>query len=113
MSQISIFTHNARRAGYAIKHWHLSNGSECMFAFNLNHKDPVKRRVYNDLKFRQALSYAVNRRRINETLYFGQGASGCRFRPSPCGWCCDRSIRGKEMNLESVIGENTEVLGLL
>jgi ABC-type transport system substrate-binding protein len=72
MSQISIFTHNARRAGYAIKHWHLSNGSECMFAFNLNHKDPVKRRVYNDLKFRQALSYAINRRRINETLYFGQ-----------------------------------------
>jgi len=72
MSQISVFTRNAARADYNIKHWRLANGSECMFAFNLNHKDPVKRRIYNDLKFRQALSYAINRRRINEILYFGQ-----------------------------------------
>ena len=43
-----------------------------MFAFNLNHKDPVKRRIYNDLRFRQALSYAVDRHRINQTLYFGE-----------------------------------------
>jgi peptide/nickel transport system substrate-binding protein len=72
MSQISIFLRNAARAGYSVKHWRLSNGSECMFAFNLNHKDRLKRRVYNDLRFRQALSYAINRHRINETLYFGQ-----------------------------------------
>lgn len=73
MSQISVFTSNAARAGYDIKHWWLADSSECMFAFNLNHKDPIKRRVYNSLKFRQALSLAINRRRINETLYFGQG----------------------------------------
>jgi peptide/nickel transport system substrate-binding protein len=72
MSQIAVFTSNATRAGYDLKHWWLADSSECMFAFNLNHKDPIKRRVYNDLKFRQALSYAINRRRINETLYFGQ-----------------------------------------
>lgn len=72
MSQIAVFTSNANRAGYDIKHWWLADSSECMFAFNLNHKDPIKRRVYNDLKFRQALSYAINRRRINETLYFGE-----------------------------------------
>jgi peptide/nickel transport system substrate-binding protein len=72
MSQISVFSSNAERAGYEIKHWWLADSSECMFAFNLNHRDPIKRRVYNNLKFRQALSYAINRHRINQTLYFGQ-----------------------------------------
>ncbi len=72
MSQISIFIKNAARGHYSIRHWHLADGSECMFAFNLNHKDPVKRKVYNDLRFRQALSYAIDRQRINQTLYFGQ-----------------------------------------
>ena len=72
MSEVSIFIRNANRADYSIRHWRLADGSECMFAFNLNHKDPIKRRVYNDLNFRQALSYAINRHRINETLYFGQ-----------------------------------------
>ncbi|MGA9062847.1 MAG: ABC transporter substrate-binding protein [Terracidiphilus sp.] len=72
MSEVSIFIRNANRADYSIRHWRLADGSECMFAFNLNHKDPIKRRVYNDLNFRQALSCAINRHRINETLYFGQ-----------------------------------------
>jgi peptide/nickel transport system substrate-binding protein len=72
VSEISVFIHNQARAGYHLNHWRLANSSECMFAFNLNHKDPVKRRIYNDLRFRQALSCAIDRRRINETLYFGQ-----------------------------------------
>ena len=72
MSQISVFTRNAGRADYGLKQWRMANSSQCMFAFNLNHKDAVKFRVYNDLRFRQALSYAINRHRINETLYFGQ-----------------------------------------
>jgi peptide/nickel transport system substrate-binding protein len=78
MSQIAVFTSNANRAGYDVKHWWPADSSQCMFAFNLNHKDPIKRRVYNDLTFRQALSYSINRRRINETLYFwpGKGMAG-------------------------------------
>jgi len=78
MSQIAVFTSNANRAGYDGKHWWPADSSQCMFAFNLNHKDPIKRRVYNDLTFRQALSYSINHRRINETLYFwpGKGMAG-------------------------------------
>jgi peptide/nickel transport system substrate-binding protein len=71
LSQIFVYRSNGRRAGYGIKKWVSSNGSECMFAFNLNHKDPVKRGIYNDLRFRQALSYAIDREKINRTLYFG------------------------------------------
>ena len=41
-------------------------------SFNLWHKDPVMREIFNDVRFRQALSLGMNRGRINEVLYFGQ-----------------------------------------
>jgi peptide/nickel transport system substrate-binding protein len=71
LSQIFVYKQNSQRADYRIRKWVSSNGSECMFAFNLNHKDPVKRRIYNDLRFRQAMSYAIDRARINRSLFFG------------------------------------------
>jgi len=71
ISQIFIYKKNTKKADYHLKKWSLANSSECMFAFNLNHKDPVKRKIYNDLRFRQAMSYAINRKRINDTFYFG------------------------------------------
>ncbi|MFY0650709.1 MAG: hypothetical protein JXQ96_01685 [Cyclobacteriaceae bacterium] len=71
LSQIFIYTQNQKKADYSLKKWTLSNSSECMFAFNLNHKDPILREIYNDLRFRQAMSIAINRKRINELLFFG------------------------------------------
>lgn len=71
LSQIFIYTKNQKKADYSLKRWTLSNSSECMFAFNLNHKDPVLRDIYNDLRFRQAMSIAINRKKINELLFFG------------------------------------------
>jgi peptide/nickel transport system substrate-binding protein len=71
LSQIFIYTKNQKKADYSLKHWTMSNSSECMFAFNLNHKDPVLREIYNDLRFRQAMSIAINRKRINDLLFFG------------------------------------------
>ena len=42
------------------------------FALNYTHKDPVLRAIFNDLRFRQALSLAINREDISETLFLGQ-----------------------------------------
>ncbi len=41
--------------------------------FNLNHEDPVLRKLFNNLKFRQAMSLALNRDEINEIIYLGTG----------------------------------------
>lgn len=71
LSRTFLYKKNTKYADYHIKKWKLANSSECMFAFNLNHKNPVKRKIYNDLRFRQAMSLAINRKRINQTLYFG------------------------------------------
>ena len=37
-----------------------------LFSFNVTHPDPEKRKVYGDIRFRQAMSIAMNRDEINE-----------------------------------------------
>ncbi|MFC6583794.1 ABC transporter substrate-binding protein [Sulfitobacter aestuariivivens] len=55
------------------------------FAFNVTSEDPEKRKVFGDLKFRQAMSVAMNRDEINEVAMFGLGTPQqyVGFSPSP------------------------------
>jgi peptide/nickel transport system substrate-binding protein len=43
------------------------------FAFNVTSKDQEKRKVFGDLRFRQAMSVAINRAEINKVAYFDMG----------------------------------------
>jgi peptide/nickel transport system substrate-binding protein len=43
------------------------------FAFNVTSTNMEKRKVFGDVRFRRAMSVAMNRDEINETAYFGQG----------------------------------------
>jgi peptide/nickel transport system substrate-binding protein len=43
------------------------------FSFNVTSADLEKRKVFGDLRFRQAMSVAINRAEINEVAFFGQG----------------------------------------
>ena len=42
-------------------------------AFNMTSADPEKRKVFGDLRFRQAMSVAIDRDEINEVAFFGLG----------------------------------------
>ena len=55
------------------------------FAFNVTSEDPEKRKVFGDLRFRQAMSVAINRDEINEVIFFGlgQGQQFIAFSPTP------------------------------
>ena len=44
-----------------------------LFSFNVTSEDLEKRKVFGDLKFRQAMSVALNRDEINEVAFFGLG----------------------------------------
>jgi peptide/nickel transport system substrate-binding protein len=48
-------------------------------------EDPEKRKVFGDLRFRQAMSVAINRAEINEVAYFGlgEGKQYVGFSPAP------------------------------
>ena len=42
-------------------------------AFNITHADQKLAAIYGDLRFRQAVSHAINRDEMNQVLYFGLG----------------------------------------
>ena len=44
------------------------------FAFNQTSENPDKRAIFSDLRFRKAMSIALNREEINEVVFFGQGS---------------------------------------
>ncbi|MFT4959449.1 MAG: peptide/nickel transport system substrate-binding protein [Paracoccaceae bacterium] len=55
------------------------------FSFNVTSEDLAKREVFGNLKFRQAMSVAMNRNEINEVVYFGLGQPQqyIAFSPTP------------------------------
>jgi peptide/nickel transport system substrate-binding protein len=55
------------------------------FSFNVTHPDLEKRKVFSDLRFRQAMSVAINRDEINEVAFFGLGTPQqyIGFSPAP------------------------------
>ncbi len=48
-------------------------GENVFYAFNTTSKDEVLRKIFNDLRFRQVMSLAMNRDEMNELVYLGQG----------------------------------------
>lgn len=55
------------------------------FSFNFTAPDEAKRELFNDIRFREAMSIAINRDELNEIAYFGQGEPGqvAPFNPAP------------------------------
>ena len=47
-------------------------GENIFYAFNFNHKDKGLAAIFSDLRFRQAMSLAINREEIIEIVYLGQ-----------------------------------------
>ncbi|WP_413206292.1 ABC transporter substrate-binding protein [Rhodospirillum sp. A1_3_36] len=48
-------------------------GENVFYAFNTTHKDPELRKIFNDVRFREAMSLAINRDEINDVVQLGQG----------------------------------------
>ena len=47
--------------------------TQSVFAFNVTHEDEAVRAVFGDLRFREAMSLAINRDEANEVVFFGLG----------------------------------------
>lgn len=56
--------------------WTFARGSAYAFYPNLNTNDPVWRELNRDLRYRRALSAAIDRRILNNALLFGLGTEG-------------------------------------
>lgn len=70
-SNFTFLKENEKRAGYRTLLWKTAKGSHFTLFPNLNANDPVWRSLMRDARFRQALSLAIDRQAINESLYYG------------------------------------------
>lgn len=61
---------------YRVLLWRSGVASQISLYPNLNVKDPEWRRVFQDVRFRRALSLGLNRHELNEQLFFGLAREG-------------------------------------
>lgn len=66
-----LFMENRDKGDYQVNMWSYSLGSSYALMPNLNHKDPVLREIFQDRRFRIALSHGLDRDEINEILFLG------------------------------------------
>ena len=64
------------RNDYEVRLWRTVRGSQLALYPNLNVGDPIWRQLIRDVRFRRALSLAVNREEINQVIYYGLTIEG-------------------------------------
>ena len=70
LAKMPVYRENAENGGYEalLANMHVTPSDVFL---NLTYDDPVWREVVRDLRFRQALNYAIDREEIIDTLYYG------------------------------------------
>ena len=64
------------RSGYETYLWRTAYGSHLALYPNMNAEDSTWRGLMRDVRFRHALSLAINRHEINEVIYYGLALDG-------------------------------------
>ena len=67
----TLYKENEEKGNFNVYLFQNSRGSDCSFTFSQTIDDPTLREVFTNIKFREAMSIAIDRALINETLYFG------------------------------------------
>ena len=65
-----------QRENQRVRLWRTAKGSHLALFPNLNVRDPVWRKLIRDVRFRRALSLAINRHEINQVIYYGLAIEG-------------------------------------
>lgn len=74
LENYTLYKENEKKGNYRVLLWQGLWGSDVIIQFNLTYKeDPVLRDIFRDVRFRRAMSLAINREEINQMLYFGLG----------------------------------------
>jgi peptide/nickel transport system substrate-binding protein len=77
ISDYTLYMENREKGKYRVIRWSDPNfATQPAIMFNQNVKDPALRNVFRNVKFRQAMSLAINRKEINDLIYFGLSRIG-------------------------------------
>ena len=75
-SDVPFLKQNEKQQDFGLRLWRTGKGSHIALYPNLNIDDPVWRDLFRDVRFRRALSMAVNREEINKVLFYGLALPG-------------------------------------
>ena len=73
LANYPLYKQNEQKGNFTAGLFKDLRASECGFCFNYTHKDEVLRKLFNEAKWRQAMSHAINRDEINELRFAGLG----------------------------------------
>ncbi len=73
LDNYTVLMENKDKGNYRVLKWRGARGAHPVIYFNYTCKDPVLRELFNNDKFRKALSIAINREEINQLVYYGLG----------------------------------------
>ena len=72
LEDFPLYKENEGNGDYTV-HLTKTLGESIYYSFNTTDKNPVLREVFNDVRFRQAMSLAINRDELIDLVYLGQG----------------------------------------
>lgn len=75
-SDYTFLKKSEQRTGRKVLLWQTALGSHIALYPNLNVKDPEWRKLVHDVRFRRALSLAIDRNEINQVIYYGFAREG-------------------------------------
>ncbi|MGE0736284.1 MAG: ABC transporter substrate-binding protein [Alphaproteobacteria bacterium] len=70
-SDYTFLKRNEKQNHYRVLLWRAGTGSHIALYPNMNANDPIWRALNRDLRYRRALSLAINRREINQVMFYG------------------------------------------
>jgi peptide/nickel transport system substrate-binding protein len=68
-ANFTFYKENEEAGDYTVKLWRVASTNA--FFPNISHKDPVLRAIFDDARFREALSISINRQELNDLVYEG------------------------------------------
>lgn len=71
LADFALFKENEEAGNYRVEQIPGIMGANIGISLNLNHQEPWRAKLYQDVRFRRALSLAINREEVNEAVYFG------------------------------------------
>lgn len=73
LDSFTTLTSSTSQGNYRVIQWKVGDGASPAIIPNWDNPDPVMRDLIHKRDFRMALSYAIDRKTINEVVYFGLG----------------------------------------
>jgi peptide/nickel transport system substrate-binding protein len=73
LQSFPVLKQGEAQGAYKVHLAYSERGADVALALNQNHSDPVVKKLFGDVRFRQALSVGINRGEINELVFLGQG----------------------------------------